>query len=94
MKSSIIIKALAFAMLMPALLFMAACSSDFINDEGSTDPKGFTLPVTVKVTYQSDPSTKATYNEETKKLSFSTGDKLFVKGQDSWQERTAKSTQI
>ncbi len=79
MKSSIIIKALAFAMLMPALLFTAACSSDFINDEG-TDQKGFTLPVTVKVTYQSDPSTKATFDDGTKKLSFSAGDKLFVWG--------------
>jgi hypothetical protein len=32
MKAKTIIKALAFAMLMPALLFTTGCSSDFIND--------------------------------------------------------------
>ena len=39
--------------------------------------------MTVNVTRQGDDAaTRATYNETTKKLEFSTGDKLFVRGQD------------
>ncbi len=73
---------IAFAILMPALLLNTACNSEIINNE-NTDGKGYALPVTVNVTRQGDdPSTKATYNEETKKLSFSTGDKLFVNGKN------------
>lgn len=79
MKTKNIFKTLAFAMLMSAILLSSACSN--INDNEDTNKKGYTLPVTVNVTRQSeDPATKATYNESTKKLSFSEGDKLFVNG--------------
>ena len=79
MKTKNIFKALAFAILMPALLLNTACNSEIINNE-NTDVKGFALPVTVNVTRQGDDATKATYNESTGKLSFSEGDKLFVNG--------------
>lgn len=79
MKTKDIFKALALAILMPALLLNTACNSEIINNE-NTDGKGFTLPVTVNVTRQSNPDTRATYNESTRKLSFSDGDKLFVYG--------------
>lgn len=76
MRTNTFIKALAFAMLLAT-----ACnkSNDAIDNE-NTDQKGYTIPVTVNVTRQGDDSTKATYNEGTRKLSFSEGDKLFVKG--------------
>ena len=85
MKTKNILKALAFA-----LLLTTACNKVeevVINNEDGieenagdkTEQKGFELPVTVNVTRQGDdPATKATYNESTKKLEFSTGDKLFV----------------
>jgi hypothetical protein len=81
MKTKNIFKALAFAMLMPAILLTASCSSDILNDE-VTVKEGYTLPVTVNVTRQGDDlNTKATYAGNT--LSFSEGDKLFVGGQNT-----------
>jgi hypothetical protein len=60
-----------------AAVLVSACGKNEIAD----DFKGYTLPVTVNVTRQGDePATRATYNESTRKLSFSTGDKLFVMG--------------
>ena len=87
MKTKNIFKALAFAMLMPAVLLTTSCSK---GDDAVTNPekpantetvanKGYALPVTVNVTRQGD-GTRATYNESTRKLEFSTGDKLFVYG--------------
>ena len=84
MKTKNIFKALALAMLMPAMMLTTACSSDddFVtNNNEQTIKKGFELPVTVNVTRQGD-ATRATYNDGTKKLGFSTGDKLLVNGQD------------
>lgn len=73
-----IVKALAFAM-----LFATACNKNEIANDENTEKKGFALPVTVNVTRQGDDATKATYNESTKKLEFSAGDKLFVSGNDN-----------
>ena len=70
-----IIKALAFAM-----LFATACNKNEIANEENTEKKGFSFPVTVNVTREGDDATKATYNETSKKLEFSAGDKLFVYG--------------
>ena len=82
MKTKNIFQMLALAMLMPAMMLTTACSN--INDNGNTNKKGYTLPMTVNVTRQSeDPNTKATYDDGTKKLSFSAGDKLFVEGEDN-----------
>lgn len=85
MKTKNIFKTLAAAMLMPAMLLTTACSSedDFAGNENTENAakKGYTLPVTVNVTRQGDEAaTRAAFNGETKKLEFSTGDKLFVSG--------------
>lgn len=73
MKRRNIIKALALAMLLTT-----ACVNNEIPNEN-----GYALPVTVNVTRQgNDPATRATYNDGTHELGFSTGDKLFVNGQD------------
>ena len=82
MKTKNICKALALAILMPALLLNTACNSDITNNE-NTDGKGFALPVTVNVTREGDDATKATYNESTRELAFSAGDKLLVRGNDN-----------
>ena len=82
LKTKNIFKVLALALLMPAMLLTTACSSDddvVVNNE-TTNKKGYPLQVTVNVTRQGDDATRATYNEGTRKLSFSEGDKLFVKG--------------
>ena len=72
MKTKNIFKALVLA-----AVLVSACGKNEIAD----DFKGYTLPVTINVTRQGDePATRATYNESTKKLEFSAGDKLFVKG--------------
>ncbi len=69
-----------FKTLILAAVLVSACSKNDIVD----DFKGYTLPVTINVTRQGDESaTRATYNESTKKLEFSAGDKLFVMGSDS-----------
>jgi len=79
MKTKNIFKTLAFALLMPAILLTSACSN--LNENEEPVKKGYTLPVTVNVTRQGeDPATKAKYNESDKTLSFSAGDKLFVRG--------------
>ena len=85
MKTKNIFKTLALALLMPTMLLTTACSSDdndIVNTENPANiQKGYTLPVTVNVTRQGDDAaTRATYNESTRKLEFSTGDKLFVTG--------------
>lgn len=86
MKTKNIFKTLALAMLMPTMLLTTACSSedDFTNNtagESTASTKGYPFPVTVNVTRQGDEgTTRATYNESTRKLEFSTGDKLFVMG--------------
>ena len=80
-----IFKTLALAMLMPAMVLTTACSNDddLVNNE-NTATKGYSLPVTINVTRQGDePATRASYNESTRKLEFSEGDKLFVSGQDN-----------
>ena len=86
MKTKNIFKALALAILMPALLLNTACNSDIINNE-NTDGKGFALPVTVNVSRQGDdPATKVTYTDNgngTGSLAFSAGDKLLVRGNDN-----------
>lgn len=89
MKTKNIFKALALAMLMPAMVLTTACSSedDLVNNE-NTATKGYALPVTINVSRQGDEGTTRatyTYNEGTKKgtLAFSEGDKLFVSGQDN-----------
>ena len=85
MQKKNIFKALAAAMLMPAMLLTTACSNDddaIINNE-NTIKKGYTLPVTVNVTRQGDDgATRTSLNETTHKLEFSTGDQLFVSGED------------
>ena len=82
MKTKTILQTLALAMLMPTMLLTTACSNDdeIVNTENPANTKGYALPVTINVTRQGDATTRATYDGETKKLSFSTGDKLFVKG--------------
>ena len=87
MKAKTIFRTLAAAMLMPAMLLTASCSSEdnLVNNEntGTAAKQGYTLPVTVNVTRQGDnAATRATYDDGTKTLAFSTGDKLFVKGYD------------
>ena len=88
MKTKNIFKALAFAMLMPAVLLTTSCSKgdDLVNNTAENTEtvanKGYALPVTVNVTRQGD-GTRATYNESTKKLEFSYGDQLFVSGNDN-----------
>ena len=78
-----IFKALALAMMIPAMMLTTACSSDdsIVNNE-PTAKKGYPLQVTVNVTRQGDAATRAAYNESTKKLSFSSDDQLFVNGYD------------
>ena len=78
MKTKIILKTLAMSMLLAT-----ACNKNEIANDENTDKKGFALPVTVNVTREGNDATKATYNETSKKLGFSAGDKLFVAGSDS-----------
>ena len=66
-----------FKTLVLAAVLVSACGKNEIAD----DFKGYTLPVTINVTRQGDePATRASYNESTRKLEFSAGDKLFVQG--------------
>ena len=87
MKTKNIFKTLAFAMLMPAMLLTTACSSedDLTNNTVTSQPvakKGYALPVTVSATREGDKgSNRASYNESTKKLEFTAGDKLYVAGE-------------
>ena len=82
MKTTTILKTLALAMLMPTMLLTTACSNsdDIANTEKPANTKGYALPVTINVTRQGGDATRAIYDESTKKLSFSTGDKLFIEG--------------
>ena len=87
METKNIFKSLAMAMLLPAMLLTTACSNDdfTVNDDNNvtTAKQGYTLPVTVNVTREGDATMRATYNESTHKLGFSSGDKLLVKGVDN-----------
>ncbi len=76
MNTKNILKTLALAMLL-----IPACNKNEIANDENADKKGFALPVTVNVTRDGD-ATKATYNEGTRQLEFSAGDKLFVRGRD------------
>lgn len=84
MKTKTIFKALALAMMMPAMMLTTACSSDddaIINNDETPAKNGYSLPLTINVTRQGDDATtRATYKESTHKLEFSTGDKLFLYG--------------
>ena len=72
MKTKNIIKTLVLATVL-------VCACD--KNETAIDNKGYTFPVTINVTRQGDePASKATFNESTKKLEFSSGDQLLVKG--------------
>jgi len=82
MNTKNIFKALAFVMLMPMMLLTTSCSSDDAVDSEYTTKKGYALPVTINVTRQGNAGVKAIYNESTRKLSFSTGDQLFVTGRN------------
>ena len=96
MKTKNIFKTLAFAMMMPAMLLTTACSSEDelannknIDNTEAAINKGFSLPVTVNVTRQGDSDMRAVYNESTRKLEFSAGDKLFVEGSHAEADRFA-----
>jgi hypothetical protein len=96
MKTKNIFKTLAFAMMMPAMLLTTACSSEDelannknIDNTETAINKGYELPVTVNVTRQGDSDMRATYNESTRKLEFSAGDKLFVEGSHEKADRFA-----
>ena len=81
MKTKNISKALAFAMLIPAILLTTACSSDdydVITEKAN--PEGYKIPVTVNVTRQDDVTTRAEYDGTNRKLTFDWGDLLFVNG--------------
>ncbi len=78
MNTKNILKTLAFAMLLAT-----ACNKNEIANNENAEKKGFALPVTVNVTREGDDATKATFNDGTKKLAFSAGDKLFVEGRDN-----------
>ena len=78
MNTKNILKTLALAMLL-----VPACNKSEIANEENTEKKGFSFPVTVNVTREGDDATKATFNDGTKKLSFSEGDILFVGGQNT-----------
>lgn len=80
MNTKTIFKTLALAMMMPAMLLTTACSSDddAVNDNANNQKKYYEIPVTVTVSRQGDEGTRAVYDNN--KLSFSAGDKLFVKG--------------
>ena len=83
MSKKTIFKTLAMAMLMPAMLLTTACSSDdavIDNNNDKPNKNGYTYQVTINVTR--DDATRAHYNGDTKKLEFSTGDKLFIKGKE------------
>lgn len=59
------------------VVLTTACGKNEIVNDG----EGYILPITVNVNRQDgEYTTKATFNDETKKLSFSTGDQLFVEG--------------
>jgi len=77
MNTKNILKTLALAMLL-----VPACNKNEIANDENAEKKGFALPVTVNATRGGD-DTKATYNESTRKLEFSAGDKLFVYGSAS-----------
>lgn len=83
MKTKNIFKGLALVMMIPAMLLTTACSNedDAINEKASQEV--YKMPITVKVTRQGDAATRATYDKTNKTLSFSSGDKLFVKGTTS-----------
>ncbi len=89
MKTKNIFKTLAFAMLMPAMLLTTACSNEddnLINNENNEIVKqeGFTIPITINVTRQGDDATtRANYNESSKKLEFTTGDQLWIRGENN-----------
>ena len=77
MNTKNILKTLALAMLL-----VPACNKSEIANNENAEKKGFALPVTVNVTREGD-NTKATYTDNgdgTGSLGFSTGDKLFVRG--------------
>lgn len=79
MKTRKIFKILAFAMLMPAMLLSASCKKE-VSTENIAE-KGYELPMTINVSRQGDePASKASFNESTKKLEFTAGDKLYVTG--------------
>lgn len=78
MNTKNILKTLALAMLL-----VSACNKSEIANDENTEKKGFALPVTVNVTREGDYATKVTYNDGTKKLAFSAGDKLLVRGNDN-----------
>ena len=77
MNTKNILKTLALAMLL-----VPACNKNEIANDENAEKKGFALPVTVNVTREGD-DTKATYDDNTKTLSFSAGDKLLVRGNDN-----------
>ena len=76
--------ALAFATLLTTACSREIIDDEIINDE-NIEQRGYPLPVTVNVTREGDEdATKATFNETTKKLEFSTGDQLFVRGESDY----------
>lgn len=79
MRTRNILSVLAFA-----ILLTTACNKSEIAKDENIVGKGYALPVTINVTRQGDEAgAKATFNESTRKLEFSDGDKLFVNGSES-----------
>lgn len=82
MKTKNIFKALALAMLMPAMMLTTACSNEDDAINNGDNKKGYPLYVSVNATRQGDEATTRAEFGADNKLHFTAGDKLFVRGRD------------
>ena len=80
MKAMDILKMMALPMAAATMMLAVSCTREKLADP-QDGVKVHSIPVSVDVTRtEADPSTKAVFNTETRKLSFSEGDKLSVTG--------------
>lgn len=84
MKARNIFKIMTCALAVPAMLLTTACSSDedLKVEQVPTSSKGYAYPVTINVNRSAGDVTRTNYNESTKKLEFTKGDKLFYSEYD------------
>ena len=81
MKTSTILKMMALPVAVAMSMITISCSNDDNVEQQPAPSKGYAFPVTIDVTRAADnATTRASYSSDTKKLSFSEGDKLFVGG--------------
>ncbi len=95
LSTKIIFRTMTLLLVLPAMMLTTACSSDddmtqaLLTETSADNTEGY--PMYVEISASRDMTTRATYDEENRKMKFSEGDKLLINGHHENGDNSAYS---